>query len=128
MSTATIHSSKLSILKYDVESPETKNVKVEMLLQGVRVQGLPTLILYHDGRPLATHSGAISQEGLDAWIDENLFSKLDADGNYLGGSNGLKSKENDGKSDGDTKIGETKRGKISFTSLFEGDDYMLSNE
>jgi thiol-disulfide isomerase/thioredoxin len=43
-STAEKYSAQLSILKYDVEGPNNQGLKVEMLLQGVRVSGLPTLM------------------------------------------------------------------------------------
>jgi thioredoxin-like negative regulator of GroEL len=43
-----------------------------MLLQGVLVRGLPTLLLYNNGVPVATHSGAITEQDLYGWLDNNL--------------------------------------------------------
>ena len=45
---------------------------VELLLQGVLVRGLPTLLLYNNGVPLATHSGAITDQDLFQWLDDKL--------------------------------------------------------
>ena len=44
-----------------------------MLLQNVRVSGLPTLILYWRGKPVAMHSGVITEEELEDFLDKNLF-------------------------------------------------------
>ena len=66
------YSQHLSVIKYDVESKNTKSLKVEMLLQGVLVRGLPTLLLYNNGVPVATHSGAITEQDLYGWLDNNL--------------------------------------------------------
>jgi hypothetical protein len=66
------YSEQISVIKYDVENTNTKNLKVEMLLQGILVRGLPTLLLYKNGVPVATHSGAITETGLHEWLDNNL--------------------------------------------------------
>ena len=39
------------------------------------VRGLPTLLLYNDGVPLASHSGAITESDLETWLEEN-FNEL----------------------------------------------------
>jgi thioredoxin-like negative regulator of GroEL len=127
---ATNHSGKLSVLKYNVEDPNTKNLKVEMLLQGVMIRGLPTLVLYHDGKPLATHSGAITENELNAWLDEHLFSKIDTfeAGQELGGEVAKKKVWDEKRSDTPgSKNASAKRGFVSMTSQFGSDDYMLSN-
>jgi len=130
------HSDQLSILKYDVEGDNNKNLKVEMLLQGVMVRGLPTLVLYNNGKPLATHSGAITQNGLEEWLEDNLFSKMeefDAEvekqlqqsTTTTVESKKKQKQQNEGdKVDEDGVIGE-KRGFVSFASQGP-DDYMLS--
>lgn len=46
------------------------------LLQGVMVRALPTLIFYSNGSPLATHSGAITESGLEEWLAEG-FAKME---------------------------------------------------
>ncbi len=73
-SQAKIHAEKLSVIKYDVEGRNNKNLKIEMLLQGIVVRGLPTLILYVDGMPLATRTGAITEKDLMEWLDGTLAS------------------------------------------------------
>jgi thioredoxin-related protein len=136
---ATNHSSKLSVLKYNVEDPNTKDLKVEMLLQGVMIRGLPTLVLYHDGKPLATRSGAITENELNAWLDEYLFSKMDTleseqelVGDVVARASLWDDKRNNNNKGRSEKAKETstgrKRGFVSMTSQFGSDDYMLSNE
>lgn len=71
------YSDQLEVIKYDVEGNNNKNLKVEMLLQGVMVRGLPTLLLYNDGVPLATHSGVITETDLGTWLEDN-FLKMEA--------------------------------------------------
>jgi thioredoxin-like negative regulator of GroEL len=71
------YSEHLSVIKYDVEGKNTKSLKVEMLLQGVHVRGLPTLLLYNNGAPVATHSGAIAEQDLHDWLDNNLATISD---------------------------------------------------
>ncbi|KAL7480078.1 hypothetical protein ACHAW6_011290 [Cyclotella cf. meneghiniana] len=129
---AEIHLNRLSVLKYDVEAPNTKNLKVEMLLQGIMIRGLPTLVIYHDGVPLATHSGAISETALNQWLEDNLFAKIDdiagsiTTGDLSSSDAKLQSTEKD-KSDSEkiNESGERKRGFINFTSYFERDDYAI---
>eukprot|EP00571_Detonula_confervacea_P006201 CAMPEP_0172319532 /NCGR_PEP_ID=MMETSP1058-20130122/37935_1 /TAXON_ID=83371 /ORGANISM="Detonula confervacea, Strain CCMP 353" /LENGTH=205 /DNA_ID=CAMNT_0013034603 /DNA_START=26 /DNA_END=643 /DNA_ORIENTATION=+ len=113
------YSDQLSVIKYDVEGNNNKDLKVEMLLQGVMVRGLPTLLLYNDGIPLATHSGAIKETELHKWLEDNLSSKMDE----LEPGN---AKQNEGPPQeevvNDDATG-TKRGFVSFG--FEKDDYSL---
>ena len=40
------------------------------------VRALPTLIFYSNGSPLATHSGAITESGLEEWLAEG-FAKME---------------------------------------------------
>jgi thioredoxin-like negative regulator of GroEL len=128
-------------LKYNVEDPNTKNLKVEMLLQGVMIRGLPTLVLYHDGKPLATHSGAITENELNAWLEEHLFSNIDTleSEQELVGNVAVAARASlwdDKRIRNNTGTSETaketssgrKRGFVSMTSQFGSDDYMLSNE
>lgn len=112
------YSDQLSVIKYDVESGNNKNLKVELLLQGVMISGLPTLVIYHEGEPLKTHSGMITEEGLNEWLHEHLFSKM----NDLTTNNEaeLKEREDPVKENAPIK----KRGFVSLASS-ERDDYML---
>jgi thioredoxin 1 len=112
------YSDRLSVIKYDVEGNNNNDLKVELLLQGVMVRGLPTLILYNGGEPVATHSGAITETGLEEWLDNNLLAKID-----VTETNAI---QNDGLVE--EKVGESssitgQRGFVSFASQF--DDYSL---
>ena len=121
--TAKKHSDKLSIVKYDVEGGNNDNLKVELLLQGVMISGLPTLVLYNNGAPLATHSGVITEEGLEKWIDDNLFSRIDEIGAGKMDSEAEATKDSDGD---DSGAATSKRGFVSFAP--QTDDYMLSEQ
>ncbi len=72
---ANVYSEKLSVVKYDVEGENNENLKVEMLLQGVVVRGLPTLLLYGEGVPLATRTCAITEKDLKEWLDCNRWKQ-----------------------------------------------------
>ncbi len=37
-----------------------------------RVMGIPTLLLFKDGEKVASSTGVLTQEELDAWVKENL--------------------------------------------------------
>lgn len=92
-----------------------------MLLQGVMIRGLPTLLLYSDGNPVATHSGAITESDLGEWIEGNLSSietTADTSNQKMEGS--VKNDAGSKKEEGD---GGKKRGFVSFA--FGRDDYAL---
>ena len=58
-------SDALKIVKVNIdENPESPTK------YGVR--GIPTLILFKDGKPLATKVGALPKSALSDWIDEQL--------------------------------------------------------
>ena len=117
------HSEKLSVIKYDVEGDNVKDLKVELLLQGVMVRGLPTLILYHNGKPLDTHSGAITEQGLENWLQDNLFSKIDeVEAEDIQSTTSEMKQREEPKAE--EKEDPKKRGFVSFTAQI--DDYMLS--
>lgn len=114
-----------------MEGSNNQDLKVEMLLQGVRVSGLPTLILYWRGEPVASHSGVISEDGLEDWLDVNLFSNhaLDRGGSISrsGSSNDkTKKKEVNEREGAGEEVGTAaKRGFVSFASQYGRDDYAL---
>lgn len=65
----------LDVVKFDVGSKNAKNVKMELLLQGVMPKALPSLILFNaqeGGKPIATHTGVLKQEQLEAFLESNL--------------------------------------------------------
>ena len=109
--TAKKYSEQISVIKYDVENSNTKNLKVEMLLQGILVRGLPTLLLYKNGVPVAKHSGAITETGLYEWLDNNLAT-ITGDINSVKAS---KDEERDAAKDVPTG---TKRGFVSFADRY----------
>ena len=56
---------KLDIVKVNIdENPETPN--------NYAVRGIPTLILFKDGKPAATQVGAAPKSALKAWIQKSL--------------------------------------------------------
>lgn len=112
--TAKKYSEQISVIKYDVENSNTKNLKVEMLLQGILVRGLPTLLLYKNGVPVATHSGAITETGLYEWLDNNL-AKITGDISEIMNVKVSKDEERDVAKDVPTG---TKRGFVSFADRY----------
>jgi thioredoxin 1 len=67
-------SSDLDVFKFDVASENAKQVKLELLLQGVMPKALPSLILFdaHQGKAIATHTGVLKQEQLEAFLECHL--------------------------------------------------------
>ena len=56
---------KLKVVKMNIdESPETPT--------NLGVRGIPTLMMFKDGEPVATQSGAITKSKLSAWINEQM--------------------------------------------------------
>ena len=62
---ATTYSGKLQITKMNVD--ENREIPGKF---GIR--GIPTLMLFKDGKPAATKVGALSKSQMAAFIDENL--------------------------------------------------------
>ena len=59
------YAGKLTIAKVNIdENPETPN--------NYDVRGIPTLILFKDGKPAATQVGAAPKSVLKAWIERSL--------------------------------------------------------
>ncbi len=85
---------------------------------------------------VASHSGVISEEGLEDWLDVNLFSNdelLDCD-SCEDGAMTKEEKQQQQQHQANKKGGETvgievvaKRGFVSFASQFGRDDYALSS-
>ena len=95
----------VTFVKYNVEDKNAKQVKFDLLTQKVVIRKLPTILLCQNGRVLGTHSGLISYEELDSFIAETLRAN---------GENGIHEEES-----------SATRGKISFGSSLERDDYAL---
>jgi thioredoxin 1 len=68
------YANDLDVFKFDVASENAKQVKLELLLQGVMPKALPSLILFnlHEGKAIATHTGVLKQEQLEAFLEKNL--------------------------------------------------------
>lgn len=65
----------LDVVKLDVEAKDNSAVKVEFLLQGVMPSALPSLILFQNGKSVATHTGALTQDELDDFLENNIPKK-----------------------------------------------------
>lgn len=85
---------------------------------------------------VASHSGVISEEGLEDWLDVNLFSNDELlDASVVGRfEDGTMMKKEEKQQQVNKRGGETvekkvvaKRGFVSFTSQFGRDDYALSS-
>ena len=109
----------ISVVKYDVEGDGTSGLRVELLLRGIRIEGLPTLLLFQDGKLLAENSGMITEDKLERFINTNI--------SYLHFSSGpSEEKKTEIESMLSDELGrEGRRGLVSMTSRFEEDDYML---
>ena len=62
---ATNYSGRLNVAKINID----ENAKTPSLYH---VRGIPTLMLFKDGQPVATRVGALSKSQLNAFIEENL--------------------------------------------------------
>jgi thioredoxin 1 len=61
------YAERLTVAKLDIdESPRTAS--------RYNVRGIPTLMLFKDGQPVATHVGSLSKGQLRAFIDQHLRS------------------------------------------------------
>lgn len=100
----------LDIVKMDVEGKDNGSVKVEFLLQGVMPQALPSLIVFKNGKHVATHTGALNQDQLNDFIESSLHT-----------ANGGK-KEEERELVG-AESGSSGKGFVSFGSM--RDDYAL---
>ena len=62
---AETYAGKLRVGKLEVDgNPQTRDA--------YQVQGIPTLILFRDGKELARHEGAIAQPQLQSFLDANF--------------------------------------------------------
>ncbi len=62
---ATTYAGRLSLAKIDIDdNPQTPSQ--------YHVRGIPTLMIFKDGKPVATQVGAVSKAQLDAFIEANL--------------------------------------------------------
>lgn len=118
------HAGELNVIRYDVEGSNTSKVKVEMLLQGVMLKGLPALALYLDGEPLALHSGMITEDDLEAWLDGHLFSKPELKSATAKDAPPTNEAEKGAAADAEDALVTGKRGLVSFAAQMK-DDYML---
>jgi len=62
---AATYAGRLSLAKLDIDdNPQTPSQ--------YHVRGIPTLMLFKDGKPVATQVGAVSKSQLEAFIEANL--------------------------------------------------------
>jgi len=64
-------SNTLDVVKYNVDG-ENKDVKVELLMQGVMPRALPCLILFHEGKAIASRTGVVTDISLNHFLDMKL--------------------------------------------------------
>ena len=95
----------VEFVRYNVEAPNVKELKLDLLMQKTVIRKLPTLIMYSHGKVVATTSGLIDYEELEFFISNALH---DSDTEEENPSSSAKS-----------------RGKISFGSTLGRDDYAL---
>jgi thioredoxin 1 len=63
---ATQYEGQLTVAKLDIDaSPRTPT--------RYNVRGIPTLMLFKDGQPVATHVGSLSKRQLEAFIDKHIL-------------------------------------------------------
>ena len=97
----------VDFVRYNVEAANVKELKLDLLMQNTVIQKLPTLIMYSRGKVVSQHSGLINYEELRSFISEALH-------------------ESDTEKENAYTTSSTKsRGKISFGSNLERDDYAL---
>ena len=117
------YSDKLSVIKYNVEGNKVETLKIELLLQGVMIRALPTLVLYNNGKQIATHAGAITETDLDEWIQHHL-SEMSA--NDIETTTSARRKAEEQPQEETNDVGAADGGKRGFVSFgFERDDYAL---
>lgn len=63
--------SHLDVTRFNVEA-ENPTLKLELTLKEMMPRKLPTLVLYQNGQPIATRSGLINDDQLDAFLKEHL--------------------------------------------------------
>lgn len=68
---------ELIVAKFDVQCPKSQQIKVELLLNGAMPQALPTLLLFHRGKVLATWRGVIRHDELERMVSEHLSFTTD---------------------------------------------------
>ena len=56
---------KVELAKVDVE-------KNKQLQAAFRIQGIPTMILFHHGKEIARQSGAMNASGIESWVQQAL--------------------------------------------------------
>ena len=97
----------MDFVRYNVEAANVKELKLDLLMQNTIIRKLPTLIMYTRGKVISQHSGLIDYEELMSFISTAL---QDSD-----------TEEENAYTSSSTKS----RGKISFGSNLERDDYAL---
>lgn len=81
----------LVVGKFDVEDGKSKDLKVELILQGVMPQALPALILVHKNEILDTWKGVIDSNQLQEMLEKHVVVKNKHD---VESSNNITNKNN----------------------------------
>ena len=130
LQSAELYQDDLKVVKFDVDAEDTSDVQVEFLLQGALPQALPHLILFHEGKAVAVHSGVLKQEHLNNLIEESLMKiQSTSDNTDKLAVEPMRMKAHELVGAGlafEEDVGETKKGFISFGGSNQPDDYALS--
>lgn len=79
----------LVVGKFDVDdTSKSRDLKIELILQGVMPQALPALILIHNNKVLDTWKGVISPSELQDMLEKNVVENKHA---VVAGKNDLES-------------------------------------
>ena len=62
---ATAYSGKMTVAKVDVDDNRA-------LAERFKIQSIPTLVLFKDGKAVDSHTGAMRKEDLTGWVDGHL--------------------------------------------------------
>ena len=99
----------MDFARYNVEAANVKELKLDLLMQKTVIRKLPTLIMYSHGKVVSQHSGLLNYEEVLAFISNALHNDTEEE-NTTSSSSSSSTKS---------------RGKISFGSTLDRDDYAL---
>jgi thioredoxin 1 len=109
------------VAKFDIQDRLSQQFKIELLLNGLMPQALPTLLLFYKGQALTKWRGIIRYEQLEEMIAEHL-GDIEVS---LVETKGLTESDNINEEMDD----EIQTGVINFASkLGKADDYMLTDD
>ena len=100
----------MDFVRYNVEAANVKELKLDLLMQKIDIRKLPTVIMFNHGKFISTTSGLINYQELESFISNALHDTEE---------------ENTTSSSSSSSSSTKSRGKISFGSTLDRDDYAL---